>query len=77
MSQPHYINECPVCHAINQCRCMGPKTKTSNPCPGKCKDRAEAEKKWLDFVAKVGDWDGPITAGGAMPEKKGKGDDNL
>lgn len=78
MSNQHFINECPVCHAISQCRCMGPKTKTFNPCPGcKDKDPKEAAKRMFEELnARVADFKGPITAGGAMPEKKGKADGN-
>jgi len=29
----HFKNTCPICGAVTQCKCIGPRTETRNPCP--------------------------------------------
>lgn len=67
----HYKNTCPGCNAVEQCRCMGPRVETKNPC-AKCKELVNEEAAaGATSAASVAGIRGSLF-GGSMPRRQRK-----
>lgn len=66
----HYFNECPLCKKISQCRCPGPKTKTTNPCLECVTARYMAEIKKMDPALQIENYEAMLADPKLMPAIK-------